>query len=76
MDDDVADLLADLGAAGFAYGYDVVTDVGEPRREVGDLGGFATSFGTFEGDQYTGGFFFQRQGGSVAGLMPVGEEAF
>src|SRR6185369_8511647 len=55
MDDDVADLLADLGAARLAGGDNLPAGLLQVTGQAGDLGGLAAAFGTLEGDQLAGG---------------------
>jgi hypothetical protein len=52
--EEVADLLADLGAAGLAKDHDALAGAFEVLLEEADLGGLATTFGAFEGEQETG----------------------
>ena len=76
MDDDVANLFAELGATGLADGDDVAVFFNKAGGEEGNLSGLAGAFGTFEGDEAAGGFMFERHGGKLRRSAPVGEEGF
>jgi len=65
VDDDIADLLADLGAAGLAGGNDRAADLLQVLGEVGDLRGLAAAFGALEGDEDAA-----RDGGAGSGGGP------
>jgi hypothetical protein len=52
VDDDVPDLLADLGAAGLAHGHHVALQLLEALGEARDLGGLPAALGAFEGDEF------------------------
>ena len=71
VDDDVADLLADLGAAGLAGGDDVLAGLLQMGREQGNLGGFAAAFGAFEGDEFAGGLLMEGHTKSLRGYFQL-----
>ena len=54
VDDNVADLFADLGAARLTGGDNLAADFLQVLGEAGELGGFAAAFGPLEGDEFAG----------------------
>jgi len=54
VDDDIADLFADLRPARFAGGDDLAAHLLEVFGQPGNLGDFPLPFGTFEGDELAG----------------------
>ena len=62
MDDDVSDLLPDLGASRFAGRDDLAAALLVLRGEAGNLRGFSAAFGPFERDEFSSDSVLQRHG--------------
>jgi hypothetical protein len=62
VNEDVSNLLSDLGPARLARRHNLSIRLLDVGGEARDLGGFASSFGTFERDELAGRLLFQRHG--------------